>query len=50
MTSSSFTTIDIPNTGKQLFYNASNAGLYVALYHPKTGSQDEYLEKLFSNK
>ena len=46
----SFATIDIPNTGKQIFYLASNKGLWISLYYPHLDECEERIEKLYSNK
>ena len=46
----SFATIDIPNTDKQISYMAGNKGHWVGLYHPPKDGSDEWLENLYSNK
>lgn len=46
----SFCTMDIPHTGKQTFFFATNVGLSVSIYHLPQAMLVEYVEELFSNK
>jgi hypothetical protein len=48
--SSSYVTIDIPNTDKQIFYLASCKGLYVAIYHGTWNGLYFKQVNLFTNK